>query len=140
MNIRVGNTTMKRYVSIFKEQSLKEGVVDKKVFDILKSLGVFITEQNLKKVNTLFKKNDDRATGFWLFMDQHYKIKSDDKETLGRWMAYVSMLRDKIPLESNMGFSRYILPIRDTFKKSNLTDQQISFIRSEIRKLWTPWQ
>lgn len=131
---------MKKYVSIFKEQSLKEGVVDKKVFDILKSLGVSITEQNLKKINTLFKKNDDRALRFWFFMDQHDKIKSDDKETLGHWMAYVSMLRDKIPLESNMGFSRYILPIRDTFKKSNLTDQQISFIRSEIRKLWTPWQ
>lgn len=129
---------MKKYISIYKEQSLKEGVVDKKVFDILKSLGVSITERDLKKINTLFRKNDSDA-GTMVDFILSSKITNGDKRSLGYYMAYVSMLRDKIPPKSNVGFAKYLMPIVQTFEKSNLTDEQISFIKSEIRKTINVW-
>lgn len=129
---------MERYISIYKEQSLKEGVVDKKVFDILKSLGVSITEKDLKKINNLFRKNDSTANDMVDFIIRS-EVRSGDKRSLGNYMAYVSMLRDKIPPKSNIGFSKYLMPIVQTFEKSNLTDEQISFIKSEIRKTINVW-
>jgi hypothetical protein len=131
---------MERYKSIYKEDvsHLNEGVVDKKVFDILKSLGVSLTEKDLKKVNTLFRKNDYDAGNMVDFL-RRTTVRDGDKRSLGHYMAYVSMLRDKVPTKSNMGFSKYLMPIVQTFEKSNLTDEQISFIKSEIGKLINVW-